>query len=121
MFDLQDLARCQSLIYQHMRPTPAYAWPLLCDALDTEVWVKHENHTPIGAFKVRGGLVYMDELNQSGSVTELVTATRGNHGQSIPFAARLSGYVVHVFVPEGNSTEKKCRYVCMGRSAACAR
>jgi len=106
MFSHQDLQRCQSLIYQHMRPTPAYTWPLLCEALGCEVWVKHENHTPIGAFKVRGGLVYMDELQRSGTVAEIVTATRGNHGQSIPFAACLSGHAVHVFVPEGNSEEK---------------
>ncbi len=106
MLSHKDLARCQSLIYQQMRPTPAYAWPLLCEALGCEVWVKHENHTPIGAFKVRGGLVYMDEMARSGSNAELVTATRGNHGQSIPFAARFSGHHVHVFVPLGNSAEK---------------
>ena len=72
-----------------------------------DVWVKHENHTPIGAFKVRGGLVYLDRLmNQTDAPERLITATRGNHGQSIPFAARLHGIPVTVLVPRGNSSEK---------------
>jgi threonine dehydratase len=101
-----DLSRVQDLVYRYMRPTPTYAWPLLNRSLGCEVWVKHENHTPIGAFKVRGGLVYLDELHRSGLTKDIVTATRGNHGQSIPFAARQFGYTVHVFVPQGNSEEK---------------
>lgn len=106
MISRDDLARVQSLVYRHLQPTPAFAWPLLCEALGCEVWVKHENHLPIGAFKVRGGLVYLDELSRSHPDGDLVTATRGNHGQSIPFAARLYGRRVKVYVPEGNSTEK---------------
>jgi threonine dehydratase len=105
LFNLDDLERAQSLIYRHMRATPQLRWPLLCEALGVDVWVKHENHTPIGAFKVRGGLVYLDESSRHGR-GPLVTATRGNHGQSIPFAARLHGREVHVFVPRGNSSEK---------------
>lgn len=106
MFSRTDLEQAQTLIYAHMRPTPVYAWPLLCAELDCEAWVKHENHTPIGAFKIRGGLVYVDELRKAGNTSSLVTATRGNHGQSIPYAARGSSMSVHVFVPHGNSAEK---------------
>ncbi|MEJ2089782.1 MAG: pyridoxal-phosphate dependent enzyme, partial [Gammaproteobacteria bacterium] len=88
-------------------PTPQYAWPLLRARLGVEVWVKHENHTPIGAFKARGGLVYMEHLKRRGALPKgLVTATRGNHGQSIPFAASRHGVPVTVYVPEGNSVEK---------------
>ncbi|MEM9622432.1 MAG: threonine dehydratase [Pseudomonadota bacterium] len=106
MLTKSDLERVQQLVYQYMQPTPAYAWPLLCEAAGCEVWVKHENHTPIGAFKVRGGLVYLDELMRQDGPSHLVTATRGNHGQSIPFAARQYQCAVDVFVPEGNSVEK---------------
>ncbi len=114
MFDLEHLTQAQSLVYRHMRATPAYAWPLLAESLGCEVWVKHENHTPIGAFKVRGGLVYVDELERTANVRELVTATRGNHGQSIPFAARSTGHAVHVFVPVGNSEEKNAAMAAWG-------
>jgi threonine dehydratase len=110
----EDLSRVQSLVYQHMRPTACYAWPLLCQALGCEVWVKHENHTPTGAFKVRGGLVYLDELSRDPAKPDIVTATRGNHGQSIPFAARQFGLNVHVYVPRGNSTEKNAAMQAWG-------
>jgi len=90
-----------------MPPTPQYLWPLLADAVGCEVWVKHENHTPTGAFKVRGGLVFMAELAARDELPKgFVTATRGNHGQSIPFAASRYGVPVTVVVPEGNSVEK---------------
>jgi threonine dehydratase len=106
-FDLTALERAAELVYRVMPPTPQYAWPLLAEQLGCEVWVKHENHTPIGAFKVRGGLVYMDELQRDGLLPNgFVTATRGNHGQSIPFAAQRYGVPVTVVVPEGNSREK---------------
>lgn len=105
VFSLSELEAAADLVYTRMRPTPQYAWPLLAERLGTEVWVKHENHTPIGAFKVRGGLVYVHELAQRG-VRGLATATRGNHGQSIPFAARPHRVPVKVWVPEGNSVEK---------------
>jgi len=109
-----ELASLQTMIYRHMRPTPCYAWPLLADALGCEVWVKHENHTPTGAFKVRGGLVYLHELSKQADKRDIVTATRGNHGQSIPFAARQYGRAVHVWVPQGNSPEKNAAMQAWG-------
>jgi len=97
-----------------MRPTPCYAWPLLRDALGCEVWVKHENHTPTGAFKVRGGLVYLHEQSKQSGARDIVTATRGNHGQSIAFAAREYGGSVHIWVPQGNSPEKNAAMQAWG-------
>lgn len=106
-FSLVELEAAAEVVYQVMPPTPQYAWPLLADALGCEVWVKHENHTPTGAFKVRGGLVMMARLHDAGRLPAgLVTATRGNHGQSIPFAAQRHGVPVTVLVPRGNSREK---------------
>jgi threonine dehydratase len=106
-FTLAELERAAGVVYEVMPPTPQYVWPLLAAQSGCEVWVKHENHTPIGAFKVRGGLVFMDELHRQGRLPGgFVTATRGNHGQSIPFAARRYGVPVTVVVPEGNSREK---------------
>ncbi len=110
----KDLSRAQALVYEHIKPTPVYSWPLLTQALGCDVWVKHENHTPIGAFKVRGGLVYMSELSKQNEPVDIVTATRGNHGQSIPFAARFYGNNVHVFVPHGNSPEKNAAMQAWG-------
>ena len=107
MFTLEELEQAQALIAAHMPPTAAYRWPGLCRRAGCDLWLKHENHTPIGAFKVRGGLVYLDELIRGPETPRgIVTATRGNHGQSIPFAARLHGVPVTVLVPEGNSVEK---------------
>ena len=107
LFDMDELIAARDLVYRHMAPTPQYAWPLLARRMGTEVVVKHENHTPIGAFKVRGGLVYLDELARAEpDCPGIVTATRGNHGQSIPFAARAYGVPVTVLVPRGNSVEK---------------
>ncbi len=107
LFTLDELHAARDLVYRHMPPTPQYAWPLLARRLGTEIVVKHENHTPIGAFKVRGGLVYLDRLlREQPDCPGIVTATRGNHGQSIPFAARAYGVPVTVLVPHGNSVEK---------------
>ncbi|MBK0400897.1 threonine dehydratase [Limibaculum sp. M0105] len=106
LFTLAELESAAALVHRHMPPTPQYAWPLLARRVGAEVWVKHENHTPTGAFKVRGGLVYLDDLARSGGCHGIVTATRGNHGQSIPYAARAHGIPVRVYVPHGNSTEK---------------
>lgn len=107
LFNLTDLEHAAEVVYDAMPPTPQYAWPLLCEQAGCEVWVKHENHTPVGAFKVRGGLVYLDALNRQGQLPRgFITATRGNHGQSIPFAARRYGVPVTVAVPECNSLEK---------------
>ena len=105
MFDRGELEAAAEVVARSMPPTPQYAWPLLGRRAGCEVWVKHENHTPTGAFKLRGGLVYLDDLARRGC-PGIVTATRGNHGQSIPFAARPHGIPVTVFVPEGNAEEK---------------
>jgi threonine dehydratase len=107
VFTRADLAYASELVHRWVPPTPQYAWPLLADALDAEVWVKHENHTPTGAFKVRGGLVYVDRLcRDRPQVAGLVSATRGNHGQSIAFAGRVHGVGVTIVVPTGNSPDK---------------
>ncbi|MDJ0813328.1 MAG: threonine dehydratase [Woeseiaceae bacterium] len=115
MFDRQQLNAAANLVHASMLPTPALNWPLLSAALGSEVWVKHENHTPTGAFKVRGGIVYIDELVRAGApAAGLITATRGNHGQSIPWAARAHGIPVRVLVPEGNSQEKNAAMAAWG-------
>lgn len=102
-----ELARATRIVREHVPVTPAYRWPLLEQATGTETWVKHENQTPTGAFKVRGGLVYADALVRSGrTVAGLVSATRGNHGQSLAYAGRAHGLPVTIVVPEGNSPDK---------------
>jgi threonine dehydratase len=107
MFDLGQLERAHEIVAAAMPPTPAYAWPLLSARLGADVIVKHENHTPTGAFKVRGGLVYVDRLTRERPHTAgLISATRGNHGQSLAYAAARSGVPVTIFVPSGNSAEK---------------
>ena len=106
MLSQEQLDHATTVVYQHMAPTPCYQWPQLCAALGADAWVKHENHTPIGAFKVRSGLVYVEQLVTDGFQGDLVTATRGNHGQAIPYAARQYDLPVHVYVPVGNSQEK---------------
>ena len=106
-FSLADLETAAALVRTVMPETPQYAWPLLAIRTGAEVWVKHENHTPIGAFKLRGGLVYMDWLNRSRPrLSGVVTATRGNHGQSVALAGRRAGVPVTILVPRGNSAEK---------------
>ncbi|MGI9475836.1 MAG: threonine dehydratase [Hyphomicrobiaceae bacterium] len=116
MLNVADLEAASELVYATMGgPTPAYAWPLLAKRAGCEVWVKHENHTPIGAFKVRGGLVYMDHLVRSGeNVDGVISATRGNHGQSIALAARKAGVRAVIYVPEGNSVEKNAAMQAFG-------
>lgn len=107
MFDLAELERAREIVRQAMPPTPAHAWPLLSARLGTAVVVKHENHTPIGAFKVRGGLVYLDRLKRERPNTPgIISATRGNHGQSLAFAAGRHGVPAVIYVPRGNSVEK---------------
>jgi hypothetical protein len=104
---LGEITAAAELIYRHLGPTPEYCWPLICERAGTEVWVKHENHTPIGAFKVRGGLVYLDDLmTQAPETRGVIAATRGNHGQSVAYAARRAGIEAVVVVPHGNSVEK---------------
>jgi len=115
VFTLSDLEAAAEIVHASMPPTPQYAWPLLARRAGCEVWVKHENHTPIGAFKVRGGLVYLDRLRcERPAVRGLITATRGNHGQSIPYAARGTGIPVTICVPHGNSAEKNAAMRALG-------
>src|SRR2546423_10636923 len=100
---LEELEAAARVVYRHMPPTPQYRWPLLCEKAGTEVWLKHENHTPVGAFKLRGGLVYFEQL---GRVNGVMAATRGNHGQSIAFCARNYRLPATIVVPHGNIAEK---------------
>ncbi|MCH1865727.1 threonine dehydratase [Nocardioides sp. CFH 31398] len=101
---LREAAR---VVRRHVAPTPARRWPLLEAATGVETWVKHENHCPTGAFKVRGGLLFVDRLLASGHrPAGLITATRGNHGQSVAYAGAAGGLPVTVVVPEGNSPDK---------------
>jgi threonine dehydratase len=107
MFDLAELERASEVVHGAMLPTPAHAWPLLSERLGAHVVVKHENHTPAGAFKVRGGLTYVERLKRDHPETRgLISATRGNHGQSIAFSGRRNGLPVTIYVPRGNSVEK---------------
>ena len=106
-FSLEELASATDLVRRRVPATPQYPWPLLGQRVGAQVWVKHENHTPTGAFKVRGGLVYADRLrSQRPQVTGLVSATRGNHGQSIALAGKAAGLDVTIVVPQGNSADK---------------
>ena len=107
LFDLAGLERAHEIVGQAVPPTPAHVWPLLSQRLGTRVVVKHENHTPVGAFKVRGGLVYLDRLKRERPDTPgIISATRGNHGQSLAFAAGRHGVPAVIYVPRGNSVEK---------------
>jgi threonine dehydratase len=107
MFSLAELEQAHELVGRAVAPTPAHAWPLLAQRLGTHVLVKHENHTPTGGFKVRGGLVYVDRLKRAQPQTQgLISATTGNHGQSLAFAGRRGGLPVTIYVPHGNSVEK---------------
>jgi len=112
---LSQIHEAQSVIYRYMAPTPQYTWPLINQRLGTEVWIKHENHTPVGAFKLRGALVYADWLKQKQpELSGLVAATRGNHGQGVAMAANLLGLKAVIVVPHGNSKEKNRAMVAQG-------
>jgi len=112
---LSEIESAAALVYQHMPPTPQYNWPLLDGAVGTEVWVKHENHTRVGAFKIRGGIVYFDQLKRERpELRGVVAATRGNHGQSVGFAARMVGLPAKIIVPHGNSREKNAAMQALG-------
>src|SRR5882724_6773128 len=107
MFDLRELERAHEIVGQAVPPTPAHAWPLLAQRLGTTIVVKHENHTPTSAFKVRGGLIYLDRLKRERpNMPGLISATRGNHGQSLAFAASRHGVPATIYVPHGNSVEQ---------------
>lgn len=112
---LAELESAAALVHDVMPATAQYCWPLLSARAGTEVWVKHENHTPIGAFKLRGGLVYLDHLRRTQPhVSGVVTATRGNHGQSVGLAARRHNLDAVVVVPHGNSVEKNAAMRALG-------
>lgn len=112
---LAELEAAAAVVYRAMPATPQYRWPLLDARAGVEVWVKHENHTPVGAFKVRGGLVYLDALQRTGPRPPgVVTATRGNHGQSVGLAARQHGMPATVVVPHGNAAEKNAAMRALG-------
>src|SRR6056297_770255 len=112
---LSEIEDAAALVHRHMRPTPEIAWPLLDERLGTKAIVKHENHTPIGAFKVRGGLTYMDTLRREmPDVPGVITATRGNHGQSVALAAAKAGLKATVYIPHGNSKEKNAAMRAFG-------
>ena len=111
----QDLATARAIVYQSMAPTPTHCWPLLDARLGAAVHVKHENHTSVGAFKVRGGAVYVHELLQRDpDVKGVIAATRGNHGQSIALAARRHHLPATIVVPHGNSSEKNAAMRALG-------
>ena len=115
MFSLLELEDAAALVYQAFPGTPQYAWPLLAERLGTEVWVKHENHTPTGAFKVRGGLVYANGVKRERpNVRGIISATRGNHGQSLAYAGARAGVPVTITVPHGNSVEKNAAMRAFG-------
>jgi threonine dehydratase len=108
---LDEMESAARIVYRHMPPTPQYRWPLLCEHAGTEVWLKHENHTPVGAFKLRGGLVYFSRLEKQNG---LVAATRGNHGQSVALCARQYGMAATIVVPHGNSVEQNAAMRSLG-------
>jgi threonine dehydratase len=110
-----ELDAAAAIVYGAMPATPQFSWPLLNEALGTEAWVKHENHTPIGAYKVRGGLVYLQRLVQrSPELPGIISATRGNHGQSLAYAARRHGVRATIVVPHGNGVEKNAAMRALG-------
>lgn len=112
---IDEIESAARIVYETMPPTPQYRWPLLCEALGAETWVKHENHTPLGAFKVRGGLVYFADLAAGAQRPRgVVSATRGNHGQSIALAAARHGMNATIVVPKGNSVEKNAAMRALG-------
>src|SRR5436190_2414748 len=112
--ELQEIEAAARVVYEVMPPTPQYAWPLLTEQCGAEVWLKHENHSPVGAFKIRGGLFYFDHLKKSGRCHGVISATRGNHGQSIGIAARRHGIPAKIVVPHGNSVEKNAAMRALG-------
>jgi threonine dehydratase len=115
MFSLPDLEAAARIVHESFPGTPQYMWRLLSERCGAEVWVKHENHTPIGAFKLRGGLIYAERLKRERpEVPGIVSATRGNHGQSLAWAGQRYGVPVTIVVPHGNSAEKNAAMRVLG-------
>jgi threonine dehydratase len=114
-FEMTELQSAAALVGKVMPPTPQYAWPKLASRAGCRVWVKHENHTPTGAFKVRGGLVYLERLRRADpKIPGVITATRGNHGQSIAFAAARTGIPATIYVPHNNSLDQNSAIAAFG-------
>lgn len=114
-FSTDEIEAARRTVYAQLPPTPQYAWPMLRRRLGLDLWVKHENHTAVGAFKVRGGLTYFEALARTRpAVRGVISATRGNHGQSVGFAARLHGWPATIVVPHGNSLEKNAAMRTLG-------
>lgn len=112
---LADIEAAAQVVYRDFAATPQYRWALLSERLGTDCWLKHENHTPVGAFKIRGGLTYFHQLKLHGELPrEVISATRGNHGQSIGWAARAHGVACSIVVPLGNSAEKNAAMRALG-------
>lgn len=115
LFELEELQQLLPLIRQQVPCSPCYNWPLIDQDLGHEIWVKHENHNPTGAFKVRGGIVYISRLlEREPNCLGIISATRGNHGQSIALAAKQIGLPAVIVVPEGNSVEKNAAMQALG-------
>ena len=114
-FHREEVEQAQQTVRRFVPPTPQFAWPLLRERLGLPVWVKHENHTPAGAFKVRGGMTYFDALvRREPGVRGVISATRGNHGQSVGWGARRYGLQATIVVPHGNSVEKNAAMRALG-------
>ncbi len=112
---LDSVEAAAEIVYRVMPPTPQYRWPLLCARTGADVWVKHENHTPVGAFKIRGGLVFFEQLKRrEPDIAGVISATRGNHGQSVALAATRAGLRTVIVVPQGNSVEKNAAMRSLG-------
>ena len=112
---LAEIEAAAEVVYREFPPTPQYRWALLSERLGADCWLKHENHTPVGAFKIRGGLTFFDALKRRGELPrEVISATRGNHGQSIGWAARAHGVHCSIVVPRGNSVEKNAAMRALG-------
>ena len=112
---LAEIEAAAEVVYREFAATPQYRWSLLSARLGTDCWLKHENHTPVGAFKIRGGLTYFDQLARRGALPrEVISATRGNHGQSMGWAARRHGVACTIVVPLGNSVEKNAAMRALG-------
>ena len=115
MLTLQEIEAAANVVYHQFQATPQYRWALSSERLGADCWVKHENHTPVGAFKIRGGLTYFAALKSRGELPkEVISATRGNHGQSIGWAARANGVACTIVVPLGNSLEKNAAMRALG-------
>jgi threonine dehydratase len=115
MYSFESMEDARRIVRAVMPPTPQQRWPLLDERVGAKVWVKHENHTAVGAFKLRGGLVYLDALRRRlPEVRGVISATRGNHGQSVGFAARRHGLAATIVVPHGNSPQKNAAMRALG-------